>query len=483
MRRVAAIVTAGWFVLGVALTAGVASAHRLGAGAFAVPIPLPMLYAGAGVTVAATAGWLGWGDASRVPTAPWSFARLPRARAESARTVARVGFLAAFLLVLGHGLVGPSTPAENLATVVVWPLVLKGVALVAVLAGSPWSTISPWRTLYDLLVAVEGEEIAVLGGYPDRLGSWPALVGFVLGVGVLENLTVATRSPTATVAVAGGYAAVMLLGGVAFGREWFARADALAVLFALLGRVAVLRVEWGGVDGWNRDGPGATAENRDGSGVDVTLRPPWTGCLDAVRDRSVVVFAVTAVYTVSFDGFTATATFRDLRFAAVDAVGLGVAGASIYLAGLVIFVASYLGAARLSTLAARWATDATLGTARAARAFAGPVVPIAAAYEVAHNYPFVLANAAQVVVIARDVLLGVGGSVSVLGWLPVPVFWASQVTLVVAGHIVGVVTAHGVATRLTRGSAGARRVHAPFVVVMVGYTVLSLWVISQPLAT
>lgn len=474
MRRTVAIATAGWFALGVALAAGVASAHRLEAAAFAVPIPLWLLYAGAGVTVAATAGWLGWGDASQVPTTPRWVGNVPSGLAKGVRTAVRVGFLAVFLLVLVHGLVGPSAAAENLATVVVWPLVLKGVALVAVLAGSPWRTLSPWETLYDLLVAVEGDDIAVLEGYPDRLGSWPAVVGFVLGVGVLENLTVATRSPSTTVAVAGGYAAIMLVGGVVFGREWFARADALAVLFDLLGRVSVLRV----VTPWT----GADAADKTGESVRFELRPPWSGCLDAVRDGSLVVFVVAAVYTVSFDGFTATATFRDLRFAAVDAVGLGVAGVSLYLFGLVVFVVSYLLAARLSALAARGGTDRHLGTARASRAFAGSVVPIAAAYEVAHNYPFVLANAAQALVVARDILFGTGGSVSVLGWLPVPAFWTSQVALVVAGHLVGVVAAHGVATRLTATAAGARRVHAPFVAVMIGYTVLSLWVISRPLA-
>lgn len=361
--------------------------------------------------------------------------------------------------MLAHGVVGPSTPAENLATVVVWPLALKGTALVAVLAGSPWRALSPWETLYDLLVAVEGDRIAAVGAYPDRMGSWPAVVGFVLGVGVLENLTLATRSPATTAAVAGGYAAVMLLGGVAFGREWFARADALAVLFSLLGRVSVVCV------------------SRTPDGLTVELRPPWRGCLDPVRDRSTVAFVVAAVYTVSFDGFTGTATFRSLRFAAAEVVGLALAGVSLYLVGLGAFLASY---ALAAGLAADAGTD--LETASAARAFAGSVVPIAAAYEVAHNYPFVLANAGQAVAVVRDLLLGAGGPVSVLGWLPVAAFWGSQVALIVGGHLVGVVAAHGVATRLTETATAARRVHAPLVVVMVVYTVVSLWVVSRPLA-
>lgn len=459
MYRVAAL-AAGWLAVGVSLAAGVVSAHPLDAAAVSAPVPPPLLYAGAGVTVAATAGLLGWRGVDQVPAPTRTVAHIPREWARPARFAARLVALVVFVVVLAHGVVGPSTPTANLATVVVWPLVLKGLGIVAVLAGSPWRALSPWETLYDLLVAVEDDRLAVLGAYPDRLGSWPAVAGFVLGVGILENLTVATRSPATTAAVAGGYTAVMLVGGVAFGREWFARADALAVLFALLGRVSVLQV------------------SRTRGGLDVELRPPWRGCLAPVRDWSLVAFVVTAVYTVSFDGFTATTAFRSLRFGVVDVVGLGVAGVSLYLAGLAGFLASY---ALAAGLAARLATD--LGWATAARAFAGTVVPIAAAYEVAHNYPFVVANAGQAVAVARDLLLGVGGTVSALGWLPVAAFWGSQVALIVAGHLVGVVAAHRVATRLSVTTPGARRVHAPLVVAMVAYTVVSLWVVSQPLAT
>ena len=64
-----------------------------------------------------------------------------------------------------------------------------------------------------------------------------------------------------------------------------------------------------------------------------------------------------------------------------------------------------------------------------------------------------------------------------------PVFWGVQVLLVIAGHVVAVVAAHEVAIRRYGSLAGARRGHAPLVAVMVGYTVLSLWIISRPVVT
>ncbi|WP_436908739.1 hypothetical protein [Halosimplex marinum] len=459
-----------------AAAAGVASAHEVVEREFTAPVPLPLLFAGAGATVGLTALWLGVADRAAVGTgasdrslAPEEqarpLARVPAAVARPLAAAARVGFLALFAGALAHGILGRQVAAENLATLVVWPLVLKGVGLVSVAVGSPWRVLSPWETLYDGLVALEGRELAALGEYPERLAAWPAVAGFVLGVGVLENLTVATRSPGTTVVVAAGYAVVMLLGATAFGREWFARADALTVLFDLLGRVAPL----------------ATRRTAGGA-VAVAVRPPWRGVTRALADASLVAFVVAAVYTVSFDGFTATETYRSLLDPAREALGLGVASVTIYATGLVGFLASF---ALAAAVADRLGGGESSGREEraAATAFGATVIPIAAAYEVAHNYPYVAANLGAAVGVVRDLALGVTGDpIRPLAGLSVELFWVSQVVLVVAGHLVAVVAAHRVAARRYGDARAARRGHAPFVLVMIGYTVLSLWIVSRPLA-
>lgn len=107
-----------------------------------------------------------------------------------------------------------------------------------------------------------------------------------------------------------------------------------------------------------------------------------------------------------------------------------------------------------------------------ARAFAPAVLPVAAAYDVAHNYPYVVGNTARLVAIVAD-----AGPVDPLAALSLPAYWGSQVALIVVGHLVAVAAADRVARRRY---ADARRGHLPLVVVMVGYTVLSLWVVSRP---
>lgn len=436
---------------------GIASAHEFGGSRFEAPIPPVALFGGAGITVALTAVWLG--ESSGAPTTQLDqrSVSLSPTLVTGLRYGMRALFFVGLLGSLIHGFVGPQVEAENLSTVFVWAVWLKGVGLFSVLFGSPWRVLSPWWTLYDGLCRLEGREVALIE-YPTWLGHWPALVGFVAGVGIAENLSTIPRSPATTSVLVAGYAAVMVLGAVVFGERWLRRADALAVLYRLFGRVAVLEIE------------------RSEEGYRVALRPPWTGCTRSIRDLSLVAFVVATVYTVSFDGFTDTPEYQTILFTARDVLGSGSGtGVLLYIAGLYGFVAAFLA---VSVVMARIAGDGHWSTT--ALAFAPTVLPIAAAYEVAHNYPFVLESVGRFAALGWSLVAVSTDPVELLDWLTLPVFWGSQVILIVAGHVVAVVAAHHVALDRYGSLARARRAHLPLVALMVGYTVLSLWIISRP---
>lgn len=442
---------------------GVARAHRVGGSQFESPIPLAFLYAGAGLTVVVTALWLGAPVRTSIEEAiHWSRTLLAPSVTTPIRLLVRVGFFALVTMALVHGLIGRQVPAENLATVLVWPVMIKGISLVAILVGSPWRLLSPWESLLLLFERVEGEELGVLGDFPSALGSWVAALGFVLGIGIIENLTLTPRSPRTTSLLLASYALVMVLGGVGFGRSWFRRADVFDVLFRLFGRVA----------------PFHLSRTSDG-GYELEARPPWRGCTTAEPDASLVAMVVAMVYTVSFDGFVNTPEYQTILFGARELLGTGSPTAvGLYLGGLVGFIGSFL---LTSAIVERVGSGTWTAWRSAARAFAPTVLPIAAAYEVAHNYPFVASNLGQAVTIGLEALTGFNGpAVAPLGWLSLPAFWISQVVLIVGGHVVAVVAAHRVATDRFPTRVAARRAHFPLVVAMVGYTVLSLWIISRP---
>jgi hypothetical protein len=433
------------------------AAHEVGGAPFESPIPLEYLLIGAAVTVAGTALWLGWSGRPPDDRWPLSLGTVSARTMGTVRTTGVIIFSVGVVNALLAGFFGPQAAAENFAPAFVWGLWIKGIGLVAILLGSPWSALSPWNNLHRALSWVEGEPLS-LTQYPKRLGVWPAVAGFVLVVGVTENLLGLSQRPTLTVGLVALYAALMLLGGIVTGAGWFARADFLSVLYRTFGRVAPVAV------------------HRGETGVQFSACPPWRGCTQPVDQPGMVSFIVTLVYTVSFDGFTSTPEFQTLLFAARDSLGTGPSTTLLlYLFGLLVFLAVFFATASLS--------DAFGGeSARPARAFAPTVIPIAAAYEFAHYYPFVAGTLSRTIEMVGG-LLGVAIDVSVLGWMTVPAFWASQLVLIVGGHVIAVVAAHGVALDRYQTKSAARRGHLPLVVLMIGYTVLSLWIVSRPVVS
>ncbi|GAB7093227.1 hypothetical protein JCM30237_03790 [Halolamina litorea] len=439
------------------LLPGTASAHALGGSRFDSPLPLPLLLLGAGATVGLTALWLGRTDRDTPPELDRELTTLPAPAVDAAKRVAAVGFLGCVLAALAAGAFGPQIAAENPATVFTWAVWFRGLAFVAIVAGTPWPVLSPWRTIAGVLAWIEGEELSVLS--PPRVGAWPATVGFLLVFGVVENLTNVSLVPRLTATLLAAYALLMLSGGVLFGTSWLARSDPLAAFYRLFGAVAPLTVE------------------RRGGAYAVSLRYPWEGTLRPVAGPALVALAVAMVYVVSFDGFTDTAAFQGLLFRARNVVGLGDATATLlFLVGFAGFIGLFVVGCGL----AERLGGARAGLPSATRAFAPTLLPIAAAYEIAHNYPYVLRSLGQLVAIALEPVAPGIGTVRPLSWLPLPVFWASQVLLIVAGHVVAVVAAHFVAVRRYGSLWAARRGHLPLVVLMIGYTVLSLWIVSRP---
>jgi len=464
-RWVSWSIRGGFVVLVLALGPGVVSAHDVAGSRFNAPLPLSLLFGGAGATVVLTALWLAVTEQAEVSTdRRWQVLRVPARVGRLARQGIQSVFFAGVVAALVVGFLGRQVAAENFATLFTWSVWFRGVALLAILIGNPWQTLSPWRAIYRVLVRLEGQTFAVLGTYPSALGTWPAVAGFVMLIGVIENLTVIPRSPRLTTVIFTVYALAMIGGATLYGPAWLRRVDPLGVFYRLFGRVAAIDIS-NATDGAYR----------------VSLRSPWYGCLRPVDSVPLVVFIITTVYTVSFDGFTNTRLFQRILFGMRDTLGTG-AGTSVllYVVGLVGFVCTFvLGSWTVERLGASAGHD----WLDAAQWFAPTVLPIAAAYEVAHNYPYVIRNLEQLLVISIRWLRPQIGSFSPLEWLSLPVFWGSQVVLIVLGHVIAVIAAHYVAVKRYDSPVTARRGHLPLVVLMVGYTVLSLWIISQPVVS
>lgn len=460
--------------IGTALVAfaGTAAAH--GAAVETPPIPLVALFAGAALAVGGTAVALAVG-----PDPPTGRVRLGAVDARTVRAIrvaVRAGAVVALAAAVGAGLT--STAAVSFAEVFVWPVLFKGSLVVAAVVGSPWRLVSPWHLAYDVISTLEGSDVG-RWSYPDRVGSWPAVLGLVAVVGVAENLTVVPDDGRLTVVLLAGYGLVAFIAALAFGREALRRADAFAVLYRLAGRVAPVAFE------------------RDDGRVVAYVRPPWVGSARPLRDVGTAAFVVVAAATVTFDGAVETAGAARALAALAGVVG-SYAGLALYGGFLAAFLAGAVLVRRAVSVAAGGvavadggervdggdaggdpSADRVATARRQVRSLAATLLPIAVAYDVAHNYPYVLVNATRALDRAADAA-GVALALDPGSALAPTAVWTTQVALVVGGHLVAVVAAHLATERAFSDAARARRGHAPLAALMVAYTVASLYVLAAP---
>ena len=363
------------------------------------------------------------------------------------RIALRVIGLIAWAWIIAQGLAGGSSDAD-VATLFLWVYGWVGVAIVSAVAGPIWQFLDPFSTLHDLGAAllralhIRGWAIA---DYPDRLGRWPAVIGFAFFVW-LELVVLAGPSTLFIVVV--GYTALTLAMMAQFGRdEWRASGETFTVWFRTLGRLAHWRLV---------DEDGRVTSRSFGSGL---LEPGWT--------RADVTLVALGVSSIIFDGLSQTQAFFDV---------FGAPGIAIKT--LVLF--AWLGFVVLLAFAV--ATTVGLG------AIGAGLLPIAVGYLIAHYLTYLLIDGQRIAIAISDPfqkgwdLFGTAFVTPTGAWLPPGLVWTAQLAAVVGGHMLGAWGGHVVAAADAPAgiSAGAlRRRQIPLAVVMVGLTTLTLWSLGQ----
>jgi (2Fe-2S) ferredoxin len=150
--------------------------------------------------------------------------------------------------------------------------------------------------------------------------------------------------------------------------------------------------------------------------------------------------------------------------------------------GLVLFV----GLVALTYLAAVRAAAALSGTHRSlVPDFVLPLVPIAAAYLVAHYFSLFLIQGQFIITLASDPfgrgwnLFGTVDFAPNLAIVAPDTVWYVQVTALVVGHVAGLAIAHDRAVAIFENRRAALRSQYPMLALMVLYTVGGLWVLSR----
>jgi hypothetical protein len=210
------------------------------------------------------------------------------------------------------------------------------------------------------------------------------------------------------------------------------------------------------------------------------------------------IFVLTMLATVTFDGFKETPLWSDLlQWMAVAppfhafirklhdlGFDFQVVLETVVLALFpLLFLVVYLGFCWLSKQVA----GGTRSVTDIAGLFVFSLVPIAIAYHLAHYLSYLLI-AGQIVIPLTSDPFGVGWNIFGtadygidIGVIGPKFVWYTALIAIVVGHVFAVGVAHLVALRVYESAAAAVRSQYPFLVLMVAYTMVSLWILSQPI--
>jgi hypothetical protein len=386
-----------------------------------------------------------------------------------------VGLLA---VVVWSGLHGTDAPDRNFSITFVFVTFWLGLVVLSVLLGDVFRAFNPWRALAraggGLFRLIAGQSPPPALRYPEWLGRWPAVAGIVAFVwlelvyGQSGFQTIGLTPHTVAVATL-AYTAYTFVAMALFGSErWLERGEAFSVYFGMFASLAPFEVRDGRL-GVRRALSGATS---------------WL----PAAPGSIALVLVT-IGATTFDGASEGALadpIADLFEAFVDA-GLGPVAAlrvtnTIFLALAFGLVAGLFWAGVYGMHTVRGGFD----TARLARAFAHAFIPIALAYLVAHYFSLVVfQEQAQFTYLLSDPLgdgsnlFGTAGSGIDYGLISSNAIWYVQVAALVIGHVLALVLGHDRAISLYGDSSLAARSQYWMLALMVGFTSLGLYLLSQ----
>jgi hypothetical protein len=380
--------------------------------------------------------------------------------------------VAVFVFVVYAGYAGSQIEYLNIEPTFVFVFFWVVTAIASWFFGDVFRAFNPWRAIARGIAGLAAR--VSRGGLPDplpypaRLGRWPALVGVLVFVWV-ELAYVGKDHPSNLSTLAIAYAAVQFVGMSLYGIEsWSRNGDGFGVYFGLYARISALR--------WERG--------------TLFTRPLLSGLTKLDPVPGTVFLLCAMIGTTAFDGFSSGPTWNTLGpdlGKAIRDLGVGQTTA-LNLAdtiGILGAVAVVTGLYMLGVAGMRRDIHVDMTTSELADRFAHSLVPIALAYVVAHYFSLIAYAGQALIYLISDPLgqghnyLGTANYAIDYNWLSGQVIWYVQVAALVIGHVAGLILAHDRALVTFKDPRTATRSQYWMLAVMIAFTSLGLWLLSQ----
>jgi hypothetical protein len=379
--------------------------------------------------------------------------------------------IALFGFLVYAGLSGTPVPTRNLAPTFIYVIFWVGLVPLTILCGNVFSLVNPWRAVGRAAGRVTSRLPSGFVGppleYPARLGVWPSVLALG-GFAWLELVDPARSAPDTVALAALVYASLQIFGMALFGVEtWTRRGDAFAVYFGLLGRLSPL--EW--------------------RGREVLVRKWLSQLTELTVLPGLVALLCVMLGSTSFDGLSSTVQWSELQpdlrrmfeHLGFSAAGAGEAAGTL---GLAVMIGIVYGVYRLGVSGMR-TIDPSKSRELLTKRFIHTLVPIAAAYVLAHYFTFLVFQGQAMESLVSDPLghgrdfFGTAGATIDYGLISKSAVWYFQVGALICGHVAGLVLAHDRALTTYSRARAATRSQYWMLTVMVGFTSLGLWLLAS----
>jgi hypothetical protein len=379
----------------------------------------------------------------------------------------------AFCVTVYAGLAGVDSISGNLAPTAVYVGFWVGVPFVTLLLGDVFRLLSPWRAVGRATGWVAGrfarDAMPEPLPYPQRVGQWPAAAGIFAFV-ICELCWASAKDPGPLAVLMIVYVAIQFVGMSLYGVEaWTRNADAFGVWFSTLARLAVLRRRGG----------------------QLVARAPGIGATQLRVVNGTTALLLVAIGSTAFDGAREGPLFNEPVAKLQDAfVGAGTSlGFGLELALIVCLLVA------IAAVCAIWGIvvlgmprrSLRLSHTELSRRFAHTLVPIAAAYLVAHYFSLLAYNGQALWALMSDPLghgsniFGAAGNGVDYSIVSATQIWYVQVGALVIGHVTALVLAHDRALSVYGSPRAAIGSQIVMLLVMVMFTILGLWLLSEAL--
>jgi hypothetical protein len=375
------------------------------------------------------------------------------------------------VVVVYTGLRGTQSASANFAPTFVYVVFWLGLVPVSVLFGDVFRAFNPWRAVgrtvaFAARLAARGDLPAPLA-YPERLGRWPAAAG-ILAFAALELVASNGDRPENVAIATLVYSALTFVAMALYGVEtWIERGEGFSVYFNLFSRMSPL-------------------ERR---GDEIGLRKPLSGLPALEPLPGTVALLAVMIGSVTFDGASEAPVWTGIAPDIAEFFGdLGLSPSTAleaaFAIGLFVAIALIYALYRLGIAGAR-SVGGGFDANRLAGEFIHSLVPIAFAYVAAHYMTLLLYQGQALAFLASDPLgdgsdlFGTADQTIDYGVIGANATWYWQVGLVVLGHVAALTLAHDRAIAIYKQARQAVRSQYWMLAVMVAFTSLALWLLSQ----